>query len=268
MNEIGKGNQAFLPSSSNFPTVDIISFASQNTPDANLSPSDLAEFYANEFSANSISFIDSDAESIKLGKGGPSAGHKKSQGSTFGNEKTGEVLDSLMDCYNGTFGAYPPSKENVDKAEQVYNEAGKHLTKILIEQGYSPQQTERMIADMEKKGLAHYEQAKKSYQNSLNGEEMDPEFDRGLRIYNMAGNLFQMMYNKDLKSNNFGNIRFKESGKGKTSKLSLEVLDGINEKCCVKFNPNPGEMKIKGEGGKRTAAINVSFSTWIEPCEK
>ena len=268
MNEIGKGNQAFLPSSSNFPTVDIISFASQNTPDANLSPSDLAEFYANEFSANSISFIDSDAESIKLGKGGPSAGHKKSQGSTFGNEKTGEVLDSLMDCYNGTFGAYPPSKENVDKAEQAYNEAGKHLTKILIEQGYSPQQTERMIADMEKRGLAHYEQAKKSYQNSLNGEEMDPEFDRGLRIYNMAGNLFQMMYNRDLKSNNFGNIRFKESGKGKTSKLSLEVLDGINEKCCVKFNPNPGEMKIKGEGGKRTAAINVSFSTWIEPCEK
>ena len=268
MNEIGKGNQAFLPSSSNFPTVDIISFASQNTPDASLSPSDLAEFYANEFSANSISFIDSDAESIKLGKGGPSAGHKKSQGSTFGNEKTGEVLDSLMDCYNGTFGAYPPSKENVDKAEQAYNEAGKHLTKILIEQGYSPQQTERMIADMEKRGLAHYEQAKKSYQNSLNGEEMDPEFDRGLRIYNMAGNLFQMMYNRDLKSNNFGNIRFKESGKGKTSKLSLEVLDGINEKCCVKFNPNPGEMKIKGEGGKRTAAINVSFSTWIEPCEK
>jgi hypothetical protein len=268
MNEIGKGNQAFLPSSSNFPTVDIISFASQNTPDASLSPSDLAEFYANEFSANSISFIDSDAESIKLGKGGPSAGHKKSQGSTFGNEKTGEVLDSLMDCYNGTFGAYPPSKENIDKAEQAYNEAGKHLTKILIEQGYSTQQTERMIADMEKKGLAHYEQAKKSYQNSLNGEEMDPEFDRGLRIYNMAGNLFQMMYNRDLKSNNFGNIRFKESGKGKTSKLSLEVLDGINEKCCVKFNPNPGEMKIKGEGGKRTAAINVSFSTWIEPCEK
>jgi hypothetical protein len=268
MNEIGKGNQAFLPSSSNFPTVDIISFASQNTPDASLSPSDLAEFYANEFSANSISFIDSDAESIKLGKGGPSAGHKKSQGSTFGNEQTGEVLDSLMDCYTGTFGTYPPSKENIDKAEQAYNEAGKHLTKILIEQGYSPQQTERMIADMEKKGLAHYEQAKKSYQNSLNGEEMDPEFDRGLRIYNMAGNLFQMMYNRDLKSNNFGNIRFKESGKGKTSKLSLEVLDGINEKCCVKFNPNPGEMKIKGEGGKRTAAINVSFSTWIEPCEK
>jgi hypothetical protein len=268
MNEIGKGNQAFLPSSSNFPTVDIISFASQNTPDASLSPSDLAEFYANEFSANSISFIDSDAESIKLGKGGPSAGHKKSQGSTFGNEKTGEVLDSLMDCYNGTFGAYPPSKENVDKAEQAYNEAGKHLTKILIEKGYSPQQTERMIADMEKKGLAHYEQAKKSYQNSLNGEEMDPEFDRGLRLYNMAGNLFQMLYNQDLKSNNFGNIRFKESGKGKTSKLSLEVLDGINEKCCVKFNPNPGEMKIKGEGAKRTAAINVSFSTWIEPCEK
>ena len=268
MNEIGKGNQAFLPSSSNFPTVDIISLGSQNTPDANLSPSDLAEFYANEFSANSISFIDSDAESIKLGKGGPSAGHKKSQGSTFGDEKTGEVLDSLMDCYNGTFGTYPPSKENVDKAEQTYNEAGKHLTKILIEKGYSIQQAERMIADMEKRGMAHYEQAKKSYQNSLNGEELDPEFDRGLRIYNMAGNLFQMLYNKDLKSNNFGNIRFKESGKGKTSKLSLEVLDGINEKCCVKFNPNPGELKIKGEGGKRTAAINVSFSTWIEPCEK
>jgi hypothetical protein len=268
MNEIGKGNQAFLPSSSNFPTVDIISLGNQSTPDANLSPSDLAEFYANEFSANSISFIDSDAESIKLGKGGPSAGHKKSQGSTFGDEKTGEVLDSLMDCYTGTFGTYPPSKENVDKAEQAYNEAGKHLTKVLIEKGYSPQQAERMIADMEKRGLAHYEQAKKSYEKSLNGESIDPEFDRGLRIYNMAGNLFEVLYNKDLKSNNFGNIRFKESGKGKSSKLSLEVLDGINEKCCVKFNPNPGELKIKGEGAKRTAAINVSFSTWIEHCSK
>jgi hypothetical protein len=268
MNEIGKGNQAFLPSSSNFPTVDIISLGSQSTPDANLSPSDLAEFYANEFSANSISFIDSDAESIKLGKGGPSAGHKKSQGSTFGDEKTGEVLDSLMDCYNGTFGTYPPSKENVDKAEQAYNEAGKHLTKVLIEKGYSPQQAERMIADMEKRGLAHYEQAKKSYEKSLNGEPIDPEFDRGLKIYNMAGNLFEVLYNKDLKSNNFGNIRFKESGKGKNSKLSLEVLDGINEKCCVKFNANPGELKIKGDGAKRVAAINVSFSTWIEHCGK
>ena len=121
---------------------------------------------------------------------------------------------------------------------------------------------------MEKRGLAHYEQAKKSYEKSLNGEPIDPEFDRGLKIYNMAGNLFEVLYNKDLKSNNFGNIRFKESGKGKTSKLSLEVLDGINEKCCVKFNANPGELKIKGDGAKRVAAINVSFSTWIEHCGK
>jgi hypothetical protein len=269
MKEIGTGNQAFLPSSSNFPTVDIVSFNQQKTPPENATPEELAEFYANEYSANSISFIDSDAESIKLGKGGASAGHKKSQESTFGNEKTGEVLDSLMDCYNGTFGDYPPSKEAIDKAEESYNEAGKHLTKILIEKGYSPQQVERMIADMERRGMAHYEQAKKSYEKSLNGEPMDPEFDRGLRLYNMAGSLFEMMFNEDVKSNNFGNVRFIESGKGKRTKISMEVLDGINEKCCVKFNPNPGELKIKGdESGKRKAAINVSFSTWITKCKK
>jgi len=269
MNEIGKGNQAFLPSSSNFPTVDIVSFNQQKTPPENATAEELAEFYANEYSANSVSFIDSDAESIKLGKGGASAGHKKSQESTFNDEKTGEVLDSLMDTYNSTFGDYPPSKEKIDAAEKTYEEAGRHLTKILIAQGKTPQQAERMIADMEKRGLAHYEQAKKSYEKSLNGEPIDPEFDRGLRMYNMAGSLFEMMFNEDVKSNNFGNVRFVEKGKGKTSKISMEVLDGINEKCCVKFNPNPGELKIKGDAnGKRKAAINVSFSTWITHCKK
>jgi hypothetical protein len=61
INEVVKGNQAFLPSSSNFPTVDIISFNEQKTPPENATPEELAEFYANEYSANSISFIDSDA---------------------------------------------------------------------------------------------------------------------------------------------------------------------------------------------------------------
>jgi len=267
MGEIGKGNQAFLPASSNFPTVDIISFSEQKTPDPNLTPAELSEFYANEFSANSISFIDSDADSIKLGKGGASAGHKKSQNSTFNNEKTAEVLDSLMDCYSGTFGPYPPSKEAIDKAEETYNKTRAYLKDVLIKKGYSPQQAERMIADKEKIGLNHYEQAKKSYQNSLGEEEMDPQFDRGLQIYNKAGNLFEMLYNQDLKSNEFGNVRFIESGSGPRTKISIETLDGISEKCCVKFNPNPGELKIKGAGGARTAGINVSFSTWIEKCK-
>jgi hypothetical protein len=267
MGEIGKGNQAFLPSSSNFPTVDIISLSEQKTPDPNLTPNELSEFYANEFSSNSVSFIDSDADSIKLGKGGASAGHKKSQGSTFNNEKTAEALDSLMDCYSGTFGPYPPSKEGIDKAEETYNKTRAYLKDVLIKKGYSPEQAERMIADKEKNGVNHYEQAKKSYQNSLGGEVLNPEFDRGLQIYNKAGNLFEMLYNQDLKSNEFGNVRFIESGSGPRTKISIETLDGINEKCCVKFNPNPGELKIKGAGGARTAGINVSFSTWIEKCK-
>jgi hypothetical protein len=267
MGEIGKGNQAFLPSSSNFPTVDIISLTEQKTPDPNLTPGELSEFYANEFSSNSISFIDSDADSIKLGKGGASAGHKKSQGSTFNNEKTAEVLDSLMDCYSGTFGPYPPSKEGIDKAEETYNKARDYLKDVLIKRGNSAEQAERMISDKEKIGSNHYEQAKKSYEKSLNGTALDPEFDRGLQIYNKAGNLFEMLYNKDLKSNEFGNVRFIESGKGSRTKISIETLDGINEKCCVKFNANPGELKIKGDGDNRTAGINVSFSTWIEKCK-
>lgn len=267
MGEIGKGNQAFLPSSSNFPTVDIISLSEQKTPDPNLTPIELSEFYANEFSANSVSFIDSDADSIKLGKGGASAGHKKSQGSTFNNEKTAEVLDSLMDCYSGTFGPYPPSKEGIDKAEETYNKTRDYLKDVLIKKGYSAEQSERMISDKEKIGVNHYEQAKKSYEKSLGGDVLDPEFDRGLRIYNKAGNLFEMLYNRDLKSNEFGNVRFIESGSGPRTKISIETLDGINEKCCVKFNPNPGELKIKGDGDKKTAGINVSFSTWIEKCK-
>lgn len=269
MNEVGKGNQAFLPSSSNFPTVDIVSFNQQKTPPKNATPEELAEFYANEYSANSISFIDSDAESIKLGKGGASAGHKKSQESTFDDEKTGEVLDSLMDTYHSTFGDYPPIKEKIDNATNSYKEGVNHLTKILIKKGYSEQQITRIISDMEVRGTADYEQAKGVYVGSLDGEPIDPEFDRGLRLYNMAGNLFETMFNLDVKSNNFGNVRFIEKGKGKTSKISMEVLDGINEKCCVKFNPNPGELKIKGDvDGKRKAGINVSFSTWITHCKK
>jgi hypothetical protein len=273
MNEIGKGNQAFLPSSSNFPTVDIVSFNQQKTPPENATPEELAEFYANEYSANSVSFIDSDAESIKLGKGGASAGPSKTDGSTFNNEKTKEVLDSMMDSYHAIYGDYPPSKEAIDKAEESYKVQRAHMIQILIEQGKSPEQAERMVSDVEKKATdgekSAYQQAKKSYQNSLGDEQMDAEFDRGLELYNKTGMLFEMMFNEDVKSNNFGNVRFVESGTGARTRISMEVLDGINEKCCVKFNPNPGELKIKGDAsGKRKAGINVSFSTWITKCKK
>jgi len=273
MNEVGKGNQAFLPSSSNFPTVDIVSFNEQKTPPQNATPEQLAEFYANEYSANSISFIDSDADSIKLGKGGASAGPSKTDGSTFNNEKTKEVLNSMMSSYNAIYGDYPPSKEAVDKAEEDYKAQRAHMIEILIGQGKSSEEAESMVSDVEKKATegekSAYQQAKKSYQKSLGEEEMDSEFDRGLALYNKTGMLFEMMFNADVKSNNFGNVRFIESGTGARTRISMEVLDGINEKCCVKFNPNPGELKIKGDAsGKRKAGINVSFSTYIVKCKK
>lgn len=273
MNEIGKGNQAFLPSSSNFPTVDIVSFNEQKTPPENATPEELAEFYANEYSANSISFIDSDAESIKLGKGGASAGPSKTDGSTFNNEKTKEVLNSMMSSYNAIYGDYPPSKEAIDKAEEDYKVQRAHMIEILIGQGKSPEQAERMVSDVEKKATegenSAYQQARRQYQKSIKPEELDPEFDRGLKLYNKTGMLFEMMFNEDVKSNNFGNVRFIESGAGARTRISMEVLDGINEKCCVKFNANPGEMKIKGDAsGKRKAGINVSYSTWITKCKK
>ena len=273
MNEIGKGNQAFLPSSSNFPTVDIVSFNEQKTPPENATPEELAEFYANEYSANSISFIDSDAESIKLGKGGASAGPSKTDGSTFNNEKTKEVLNSMMSSYHAIYGDYPPSKEAIDKAEEDYKVQRAHMIQILIDQGKSPEQAERMVSDVENKATdgekSAYQQARRQYQGSLGKEEMDAEFDRGLKLYNKTGMLFEMMFNEDVKSNNFGNVRFVESGTGARTRITMEVLDGINEKCCVKFQPNPGELKIKGdESGKRKAGINVSYSTWITKCKK
>ena len=270
MNEIGTGKQAFLPSESNFPTIDIISLGEQKTPPANLSPDELAEFYSEEFSANSVSFIDSDGESIKLGKGGPSAGHKKSQSSTFANQKTSEKLDNLMDTYNSTFGKYPPSSEAIDNAQKSYDDTKAHTKNVLISKGYSEKEAQQLINETEKKGKAAYSQARKAYQKTLEpGDELDGEFERGLELYNKAGIMFELLYNTDLESNDFGNVRFVESGKGKTSKISLEVLDGINEKCCVKFNPNPGEMRIKKDpkSGKATAGINVSFSTFITHCK-
>jgi hypothetical protein len=270
MKEVGTGKQAFLPSESNFPTIDIISLGEQKTPPANLSPDDLAEFYSEEFSANSVSFIDSDGESIKLGKGGASAGHKKSQSSTFANPKTSEKLDNLMDTYNSTFGKYPPSSEAIDKAQKSYDDTKEHAKQVLISKGYSEEEAQRLIDKAEKKGKSDYEQTRKAYQKSLEpGDELDSEFERGLELYNKAGNLFELLYNNDLESNDFGNVRFVETGKGKTSKISLEVLDGINDKCCVKFNPNPGELKIRKDpkSGKATAGINVSFSTHIIHCK-
>ena len=276
MNEVGKGNQAFLPSSSNFPTVDIISFNEQKNPPENATPEELAEFYANEYSANSISFIDSDAESIKVGKGGSSAGPSKVDESEFDDEATQEVLNSVMyGVHQSVMGDYPPAKESIDNAEEEYKKARTHLIKVLISKGNTTEEAERIVSEMEKKAIegggkkSPYMQLKDSYQKSLTPEEMDPEFDRGLKLYAMTGLLFEMTFNQDVKSNNFGNVRFIEKGKGKTSTISMEVLDGVNEKCCVKFNPNPGELKIKGEaGGKRKAGINVMFATWIVKCEK
>jgi polyhydroxyalkanoate synthesis regulator phasin len=270
MIEIGSGKQAFLPSESNFPTIDIISLGEQKSPPANLSPDELAEFYSEEFSANSVSFIDSDGESIKLGNGGASAGPSKWRNSTFENPKTLEKLDNLMDTYNSTFGGYPPSSEAIDNAQKSYNDTKAYTKQILISKGYSEKEAQKLIDETEKKGKVAYNQARKAYQKSLEpGEELDSEFERGLELYNNAGMMVELLYNNDLESNNFGNVRFVESGKGKTSKISLEVLDGINEKCCVKFNPNPGEMRIKKDpkSGKATAGINVSFSTYITHCK-
>lgn len=268
MYEVGKGNQTFLPSSSNFPTVDIVSFTEQSKPDDNLSPEELAEFYANDFMANSISFIDSDADSVKLGKGGASAGHKKASESNFASPQTGEVLDTLMDCYTGTFGGYPPKAEDIDKAEQSYNAAKQHLMEVLRSKGYSDKEALDAVEKNEKDSSTGYESAKAAFKKSQNDEELDSEFDRGLQVYNKAGKLFEMIYNEDLVSNKFGNTRFKESTKDKKKVIELEVLDGINVKCCVSFNPNPGELKIKDNKGVKTAGINVSFSTWIVECKK
>ena len=270
MKEVGTGKQAFLPSESNFPTIDIISLGEQKTPPANLSPDELAEFYSEEFSANSVSFIDSDGESIKLGKGGASAGHKKSQSSTFSNPKTTEKLDNLMDTYTSTFGGYPPSSEAIDNAQKVYDDTKAHTKQILISKGYSEEDAQQIIDKTEKRGETAYNQARASYEKSLEaGDELDSEFERGLKLYNNAGIMFEVLYNNDLESNDFGNVRFVESGKGKTAKISLEVLDGINDKCCVQFNPNPGELKIRKDpkSGKATAGINVSFSTYITHCK-
>ncbi len=279
MNEVGKGNQALLPASSNFPTVDIMSFNEQKTPPENATPEELAEFYANEYSANSISFIDSDAESIKVGKGGSSAAPSKVDESEFNNENTNEVLNSMMyKTHNAIYGDadYPPSKEAVDGAEEEYKKARAHAIQLFISKGNTPEEAEKIVSEMEKmtiegdgKRLSAYQQARQQYQNSLGKEEMDAEFDRGIKLYAKTGRLLEMTFNEDVKSNNFGNFRFVEKGKGKTSTISMEVLDGINEKCCIKFNPNPGEMKIRGKaGGKRTASINVMFATWITQCKK
>lgn len=270
MKEIGNGKQAFLPSESNFPTIDIISLGEQKTPPANLSPDELAEFYSNEFSANSVSFIDSDGESIKLGKGGASAGHKKSQSSTFSNQKTSEKLDNLMDSYTATFGKYPPSKEAVDAAQKSYDDTKEHAKNVLISKGYSEDEAKKLIEKTEQKAQIAYNQSKVTFEKSLEvGDELDSEFERGLELYNKAGMMFELLYNNDLESNDFGNVRFVESGKGKTAKISLEVLDGITDKCCVKFNPNPGELKIRKDfkSGKATSGINVSFSTHIVKCK-
>lgn len=270
MKEIGNGKQAFLPAESNFATIDILSFSEQKTPPINATPEQLAEFYSNEFSANSISFIDSDGESIKVGPGGASAGPSKWENSTFSNPKTSEKLNNLMDTYNSTFGKYPPSKEAIDNAQKSYDDTKAHTKKVLISKGYSEKEAQKLIDDSEAKSRVNYEQTRKIYEKSLDsGEKLNKEFKRGLELYNKAGNLSELLFNADLESNNFGNVRFLESGKGKTSKISLEVLDGINNKCCVKFNPNPGELKIRKDpkSGRMSAGINVSFSTHITRCK-
>jgi len=173
-------------------------------------------------------------------------------------------LGNVYSAIYGDTATYPPSADSLKKAQTVYTNTRNHLQFVLGNKGYTPKQVAEIVANLEAEGIRKAEQSATSYQASLGKKgKLDPGFVTGLNLYNQSGMLFETLFNADLESNDYGNTRFLErKDKGKVV-IELEKLDGIENKCCVSFNGNPGQL-IFSNAGK--PMINNRLSTYIVHC--
>jgi hypothetical protein len=261
---IGRGYQAFLPSSETFKVSDVIAF---KEPNFKLPKSgNIAQAVANNFKMIKTSLVLVGGSSVKFAEGGAGQSDSKAEQTEYKHPETKVALKNLLSVHQFVYGRskdtkYPPSADDVAKKEKqiMFNINWALKNNIITEDEYN-----RIMAQADKQSEAVFQTAMRNGVGPLSDKEKR-EYKNLLRLHTLAGASIEQINNNDTDFNYFSNER--STVNERTGAVTNEELDGIVKKCCMKWSYNPG-FKFSSFGGKTWMTPGNVNPSHIVSCDK
>jgi hypothetical protein len=261
---IGRGYQAFLPSSETFKVSDVIAF---KEPNFKFSKSgNIAQTIADNFKMIKTSLVLIGGSSVKFAEGGAGQSDSKVEQTEYKHIETRARLESLLNIHQFVYGRskdtkYPPSVQDTIKKEK---EIISHLNWALKNKIITKDEYNRIVEQADKQSENAFQTAMRNGVGPLSDKEK-MEYKKLLRLHALAGASIETINNNDTDFNYFSNER--STVNEKTGVVVNEELDGIVKKCCMSWSYNPG-FKFTSFGGKTWMSPNNKNPSHIVSCDK
>lgn len=261
---IGRGYQAFLPSSETFKVSDVIAFKEPNFKFPK--SGNIAQAVADNFKMIKTSLVLVGGSSVKFAEGGAGQSDSKVEQTEYKHPETKVVLESLLGVHQFVYGRskdtkYPPSvQEMVKKEKQIMF----HLNWALKNNVITKDDYNRIMVQADKQSESAFQTAMRNGVGPLNDKEK-AEYKKLLRLHALSGASIETINNNDTDFNYFSNER--STVNERTGVVVNEELDGIVKKCCMSWSYNPGFKFSKFDGKVWMTPNNVNPSH-IVSCDK
>jgi hypothetical protein len=261
---IGRGYQAFLPSSETFKVSDVIAFKEPNFKFPK--SGNIAQAVADNFKMIKTSLVLVGGSSVKFAEGGAGQSDSKVEQTEYKHPETKVVLESLLTTHQFVYGRtkgvkYPPSVQEVEKKEK---QIMFHLNWALKNNVITKDEYNRIMAQADKQSESAFQTAMRNGVGPLSDKEK-MEYKRLLRLHALSGASIEAINNNDTDFNYFSNER--STVNERTGVVVNEELDGINKKCCMSWSYNPGFKFSKFDDKVWMTPNNVNPSH-IVSCDK
>jgi hypothetical protein len=261
---IGRGYQAFLPSSETFKVSDVIAFKEPNFKFPK--SGNIAQAVADNFKMIKTSLVLVGGSSVKFAEGGAGQSDSKVEQTEYKHPETKVVLESLLSTHQFVYGRskdskYPPSTQDIVKKEK---QIMFHLNWALKNNVITKDEYNRIMAQADKQSESAFQTAMRNGVGPLNDKEKI-EYKKLLRLHALSGASIETINNNDTDFNYFSNER--STVNERTGAVKNEELDGIVNKCCMSWSYNPGFKFSKFEGKVWMTPNNVNPSH-IVSCDK
>jgi hypothetical protein len=261
---LGRGYHAFLPSSETFKVSDVIAF---KEPNLKLSKNgNVAKSIADNFKMIKTSMVLVGGQSVKFAEGGAGQSDSKVEQTEYKHPETKVVLESLLGVHQFVYGRnkdtkYPPSVQDMVKKEK---QVMFHLNWALKNNLITKDEYTYIMAQADKQSESAFQTAMRNGVGPMSEKEK-MEYKKLLRLHSLAGASIEKINNNDTDFNYFSNER--STVNERTGAVRNEELDGIVNKCCMKWSYNPGFKFSKFEGKVWMTPNNVNPSH-IVSCDK
>ena len=261
---IGRGYQAFLPSSETFKVSDVMAFKEPNFKFPK--SGNIAQTIADNFKMIKTSLVLIGGSSVKFAEGGAGQSDSKVEQTEYKHSETKAILDSLLNTHQFVYGRskdskYPPSAQDIVTKEK---EIITHLNWALKNNILTNDEYNRIMAQADKQAENAFQTAMRNGVGPL-GDKEKIEYKKLLRLHALAGASIETINNNDTDFNYFSNER--STVNEKTGVVVNEELDGIVKKCCMSWSYNPG-FKFTSFGGNTWMSPNNKNPSHIVSCDK